>query len=145
MSSAAGQGLLDMDSTPTALFDGLFAVTLFTEDLAATRAFYADVLGLPFVFADDNSAVFRVGGTLVNLLRVEAADELVTPAPVAGPGHGARALFTAHVPDVDATVAELGRRGVPVLNGPVDRPWAPRTAAFADPAGTRWEGAGPAS
>ena len=142
MTPAPAPGPEGMDP---ALFDQLFAVTLFTEDLPATRAFYADVLGLPFVFADENSAVFRVGGTLVNLLRVEAADELVTPAPVGGPDRGARALFTAHVDDVDATVAELARRGVPVLNGPVDRPWGPRTAAFADPAGNVWEVAGPAA
>ena len=119
MTSAHGQGLQGMDP---ALFDQLFAVTLFTEDLTSTRAFYADVLGLPFVFADDDSAVFRVGSTLVDLLRVEAADELVAPAAVGGPDRGARALFTAHVADVDATVAELARRGVPVLNRPVDRP-----------------------
>ena len=133
-----------MENSPAALVDGLAAVTLFTEDLAKSRAFYADVLGLPFVFADEDSAVFRLGGTLVNLLRVEAAEELVTPAPVGGAGRGARALFTAHVPDVDATVAELARRGVTPLNGPVDRPWGPRTAAFADPAGNVWELAGPA-
>ena len=146
MSSARWQGLQGMDAeTPaTALVDGLAAVTLFTEDLPATRAFYAEVLGLPFVFADDDSTVYRLGGTLINLLRVEAADELVTPAAVAGPDRGARALFTTHVADVDATAAELGRRGVPLLNGPVDRPWGPRTAAFADPAGNVWEIAGPA-
>jgi catechol 2,3-dioxygenase-like lactoylglutathione lyase family enzyme len=131
-----------MDTAP--LVEGLAAVTLFTEDLPATRAFYADVLGLPLVFEDDHSAAFRSGGTVVNVLRVEHADELVTPGPVGGPGRGARALFTTHVADVDATAAELTRRGVVLLNGPVDRPWGPRTAAFADPAGNVWEIAGPA-
>ena len=144
MSSGAWPGLQDMDTAPTALFDDLFAVTLFSEDLPASRAFYGEVLGLPFVFSDDHSAVFRVGATLVNLLQVEQADELVTPSPVAGPGQGARAMFTAHVDDVDATVAELARRGVTVLNAPVDRPWGPRTAAFADPGGNVWGVAGPA-
>ena len=127
-----------------ALVEDLAVITLFTEDLPATRAFYADVLGLPLEFEDDNSAVYRLGAAMVNVLRVEAADQLVTPAPVAGPGHGARALLTTHVTDVDATAAELVRRGVELLNGPVDRPWGPRTAAFADPAGNVWEIAGPA-
>jgi len=146
MSSGGWQGLQGMDTeSPTAaLVDGLAAVTLFTEDLTATRAFYADVLGLPFVFADDDSVVYRIGGTLINLLRVEAADEVVAPAPVGGPDRGTRALFTTHVADVDATAAELTRRGVRLLNGPVDRPWGTRTAAFADPAGNVWEVAGPA-
>ena len=70
---------------------GLGAITLFTEDLPATRAFYADVFGLELVFEDDDSAAYRFGGaTVLNLLRVEAAGELITPAPVAGPGQGAR-------------------------------------------------------
>jgi uncharacterized glyoxalase superfamily protein PhnB len=28
---------------------------------------------------------------------------------------------------------------VALLNGPIDRPWGRRTAAFADPAGNVWE------
>jgi catechol 2,3-dioxygenase-like lactoylglutathione lyase family enzyme len=134
---------MDTAPPPTALLEGLAVVTLFTEDLAAARDFYAEVLGLPLDFEDADSVVVRTGGTLVNLLRVEEADELVAPAPVGGPGRGARALFTTHVRDVDATAAELARRGVTLLNGPVDRPWGPRTAAFADPAGNVWEIAGP--
>jgi len=133
-----------MDTRTAPPFSGLHALTLFTEDLPATRAFYADVFGLELLVTDDDSAAYRFGGTILNLLRVEAADELVTPAPVGGPGAGARALLTIAVDDVDATAAELGRRGVPLLNGPVDRPWGPRTAAFADPAGNVWEIAGPA-
>ena len=39
-------------------------------------------------------------------------------------------------------VAEFASRGVELLNGPVDRPWGVRTAAFADPAGHIWELAG---
>jgi catechol 2,3-dioxygenase-like lactoylglutathione lyase family enzyme len=144
MSSAGWQGLLTMTS-PAALFEGLAAVTLFAEDLPASRAFYGEVVGLPLVFEDAHSAVYRFGGTVLNLLRVEQADELVTPAAVGGPDRGARALFTTHVEDVDATAAELTRRGVRLLNGPVDRPWGPRTAAFADPAGNVWEIAGPAA
>ena len=37
----------------------------------------------------------------------------------------------------------LAERGVALLNGPVDRPWGIRTAAFADPAGHVWEIAAP--
>ena len=123
----------------SALFDGLAAVTLFTEDLPASRAFCADVLGLELVFSDADSAAYRLGGTVLNLLRVEAAGELVTPLPVGGPGQGARAMFTLPVEDTDAACAELTRRGGTLLNGPIDRPWGLRTAAFADPAGTVWE------
>ena len=121
------------------------AVTLFVEDLPAARAFYGDALGLPHVFEDDDSTVFRFANLLVNLLRVEAADELVSPLPVGNRDAGVRAQFTLEVEDVDAQCAELTGRGVTLVNGPQDRPWGIRTAAFADPAGHVWELAGPLS
>jgi lactoylglutathione lyase len=117
------------------------AITLFTEDLAATRQFYADVFDLPVYFEDDSSAVFRFGATLINLLDVSAAPELIDPAPVAAPD-GARFQLTLEVEDVDAICADLKERGVTLLNGPMDRPWGLRTASFRDPAGHLWEIAG---
>ena len=51
--------------------------------------------------------------------------------------------LTVQVDDVDATCAALAERGVRLLNGPMDRPWGIRTAAFADPAGHVWEIAAP--
>ncbi len=119
------------------------AVTLFTEDLAETKRFYGEVFGLAAMFEDEDSAVFRFGGTLINLLRAEAAPELVAPAAVAGPEAGIRAQFTLTVDDVDAMCQDLATRGVTLLNGPVDRPWGIRTAAFRDPGGHVWELAGP--
>ena len=118
---------------------GIGAITLFAEDLAATREFYERAFGLPVVFEDPNSAVFKFGATLINLLDVREAAELVAPASVGGPDAGARMQFTINVEDVDATCADLERRGVRLLNGPMDRPWGIRTAAFADPAGNVWE------
>ena len=47
--------------------------------------------------------------------------------------------FTIAVGDVDAMCAELSKRGVRLLNGPIDRPWGIRTASFRDPAGYIWE------
>lgn len=118
---------------------GIAAITLFVEDLAAARQFYLDVFGLPVFFENDDSAVFRFGDTLVNLLRIGQASELIGPAPVAGREAGARFQFTVEVDDVDAMCAKLSARGVELLNGPVNRPWGPRTASFMDPAGHIWE------
>ncbi len=118
---------------------GLGALTLFVEDLDSSASFYRDVLGLPAVHEDENSTVFDLRGTLVNLLRAEAARELVAPASVAPPGAGVRMQLTAWVDDVDGVCAVLRYRGVELLNGPVDRPWGKRTAAFADPSGVVWE------
>jgi catechol 2,3-dioxygenase-like lactoylglutathione lyase family enzyme len=115
------------------------AITLFADDLAATRQFYLDVFDLPLVFEDQASAVFRFGDTLVNLLSTANAPELVAPAMVAGPDAGPRSVLTVEVDDVDAKCDELRDRGVELLNGPMDRPWGVRTASFRDPAGHIWE------
>jgi catechol 2,3-dioxygenase-like lactoylglutathione lyase family enzyme len=122
-----------------AALPGLGALTLFVDDLDSSASFYRDVLGLKSVYQDTNSTVFDLGNTLVNLLRVEAAGDLIAPAAVAPAGVGARMQLTAWVEDVDAVCQLLRSRGVEMLNGPLDRPWGKRTAAFLDPSGTVWE------
>jgi catechol 2,3-dioxygenase-like lactoylglutathione lyase family enzyme len=118
---------------------GIHAVTLFVEDLVSTKSFYEEVFRLPLIFEDSVSAVFKLESTLINLLSISEAPELIGPAPVASADAGARLQFTIEVDDVDAMCAELSRRGVELLNGPMDRPWGIRTACFRDPAGHIWE------
>ena len=118
---------------------GIFAITLFVEDLQAAKQFYLRVFNLPVEFEDDNSAVFKFGDTLINLLKTTAAPELIEPAQVASREAGSRFVFTIQVEDVDAMCAELTARGVELLNGPMDRPWGIRTASFMDPDGHIWE------
>jgi len=115
------------------------AITLFVEDLDASKRFYETTFGLHVVFEDENSVVFKMGGTLINLLKIESADELVAPAQVARRDAGSRNVFSIEVDDVDAMCIELVARGVTLLNGPVDRSWGIRTASFQDPAGHIWE------
>jgi catechol 2,3-dioxygenase-like lactoylglutathione lyase family enzyme len=118
---------------------GIAAITLFVEDLDEAKRFYGDVFGLAVVFEDENSAVFRFGETLVNLLKTSEAPGLVDPATVAPRDGGVRFQFTLEVQDVDAMAEELKRRGAELVNGPMDRPWGIRTASFRDPAGHLWE------
>jgi catechol 2,3-dioxygenase-like lactoylglutathione lyase family enzyme len=118
---------------------GINAITLFVEDLEATKEFYGRVFDLPVFFEDDDSAVFQFGGALVNLLKTSAATELIEPARVGARDAGSRFQFTIEVDDVDAMYAALVARGVTLLNGPMDRPWGIRTASFMDPAGHIWE------
>jgi catechol 2,3-dioxygenase-like lactoylglutathione lyase family enzyme len=129
----------DNEAATTAWPGGIAAITLFVEDLDAAKRFYGDVFRLPVDFEDDNSAVFRFGETLVNLLASSEAPSLVAPAAVAAPDAGVRFQFTLGVDDVDAMSAELEARGVELLNGPMDRPWGIRTASFRDPGGHIWE------
>ena len=118
---------------------GIFAITLFVEDLQAAMQFYGKVFGLPVDYEDNNSAVFKFGNTFINLLKITEADALIEPAKVASREAGHRFVFTISVDDVDAMCAELTARGVELLNGPMDRPWGIRTASFIDPGGYIWE------
>ena len=127
------------EAAPARWPGAIAAITLFVEDLEAAKRFYADVFRLPVDYEDDNSAVFRFGETLVNLLAVGEAPSLVAPAAVAAADGGVRFQFTLGVDDVDAMSAELEARGVELLNGPMDRPWGIRTASFRDPGGHIWE------
>ena len=123
--------------------DNIAAMTLFVEDPKRSKTFYRDAFGLPVHFEDDNSVVFRFRDTLINLLQVPAARELIGPAVVASREAGSRFQFTIEVDDTDVVCAELARRGVTLLNGPMDRSWGVRTASFTDPDGHIWEIGGP--
>jgi len=124
-----------MDSWP----GGISAITLFVENLEDAKVFYREVFGLPVMFEDEASTVFDFGNTIINLLMVDAATELIEPAAVAKRDVGSRVQFTIEVDDVDQVCAELANRGVELLNGPIDRPWGIRTASFTDPGGHIWE------
>lgn len=117
----------------------IWAITLFVENLDETKQFYQQVFGLPVEFEDDTSAVFKFGNTMINLLTITEAPELIAPATVAPREAGARQQFTIKVDDVDAVCAQVTSRGVELLNGPIDRPWGIRTACFQDPGGHIWE------
>jgi lactoylglutathione lyase len=114
-------------------------VELFYPDLAAAKAFYQDFFGLPVDREDDTSVSFVIGELVVHLLTKDSAQTLVEPLPVADSGTGARACFTIGVLDVDAVCSELAAQGFKPINGPVDRPWGPRAAYFADPGGYVFE------
>ena len=135
MESSAGDSATGVAAWP----GGIAAITLFVEDLDEAKRFYGEVFELPVVYEDENSAVFRFGETLVNLLQASEAPGLVDPAIVADHEAGVRFQFTLEVQDVDAMAEELQRRGVELLNGPIDRPWGVRTASFRDPGGHIWE------
>jgi catechol 2,3-dioxygenase-like lactoylglutathione lyase family enzyme len=115
------------------------AITMFVEDTQRSRAFYERVFGLSPIYEDQNAVAFRFENMVVNLLKTPAAHELIGPARVAGPDAGSRFQLTIGVDDTDAVCEELAARGVDLLNGPMDREWGLRTAAFADPDGHIWE------
>jgi catechol 2,3-dioxygenase-like lactoylglutathione lyase family enzyme len=113
------------------------AITLFVDDPQRSKAFYERALDLETIFEDENSAVLKLDNTILNFLQRGEAPGLVEPAAVAEADTGSQLQFTIWVDD--ASCAQLAERGVALLNGPVDRPWGVRTAAFADPDGFVWE------
>ena len=123
----------------SALPTSIGAITLFSEDPQRSKAFYERVFGLAPIYEDDDAVAFRFDETIVNLLRTSSAHSLIEPAAVAAPGAGSSFQLTIWVGDADAACAVLATRGVELLNGPVDREWGMRTAAFADPDGHVWE------
>lgn len=115
------------------------AITLFVADAQRSKAFYEKVFDAPVVHEDEVAVAFRLDNTIVNLLELPSARELIYPAVVAGAEAGSRLQLTIWVENADAVSAELATRGVELLNGPEDREWGVRTACFADPDGHIWE------
>jgi catechol 2,3-dioxygenase-like lactoylglutathione lyase family enzyme len=123
----------------TIAVDHINAISLFVEDLQAAKAFYVDVFGVDVIYEDESAVAVRFENLILNLLRVESAQEIVAPGRVAARDSGSRFQFAIWVPDVDAVCNQLRERGVKLLAGPVDRAWNMRTANFVDPAGHSWE------
>lgn len=115
------------------------AITLFVEDLPRSKLFYEEVFGSPVIYEDESSAAFKFENTIINLLKIPAARDLIEPGAVASREAGARFQLTIWVDDADAVCAELEARGVALLNGPMNREWGMRTASFTDPGGHIWE------
>jgi len=115
------------------------AITMFIEDTQRAKAFYEQVFGKQAVHEDEDAVAFGFENMVVNLLRASAARELIAPAPVGDADTARRFQLTVWVEDTDAVCAQLAARGVELLNGPIDREWGMRTAAFADPDGHVWE------
>jgi catechol 2,3-dioxygenase-like lactoylglutathione lyase family enzyme len=116
------------------------AITMFIEDPKRSKAFYVSVFEVTPIYEDENAVAFQFENTVVNLLQASRpAEELIAPAKVAGAESGSRFQLTIWVEDVDAVCEELRRRGVELLNGPMDREWGMRTASFTDLDGHIWE------
>ena len=108
------------------------AITLFVENPRRSQSFYEEVFDLSAIYEDGDSAGFKFDNTIVNLLRIPAARELIDPGAVASREAGSRFQLTIWVDDADAVCVEL-------LNGPMNREWGMRTASFTDPDGHIWE------
>ncbi len=117
----------------------LDAITMFIDDTRRSKAFYERVFDVKTIYEDEDAVTFEFENLVVNMLRAPAAHELIAPAPVGAADTPRRFQLTIGVQDTDAVCEHLAARGVALLNGPMDREWGVRTAAFADPDGHIWE------
>jgi lactoylglutathione lyase len=115
-------------------------VVLFVADLDRAKAFYRDTLGLGIKFEDQDSAALELEPTMLHLLSIAGAQDLLSNEVVAV-RHPTVSSFqlVAFVEDVDALYADLVARGVEFVRKPTDRSWGFRTAHFKDPDGNIWE------
>src|SRR4051812_20829962 len=118
---------------------GIGAITVFVADRLRSKDFYQSVFRARLLHEDEASVVFDLGNTMLNLLEIPFSEDLLAPAVAGAPTSGPRSMLSIWVDDVYAVCADLERAGVALMNGPIDREWGKRTAAFTDPDGTFWE------
>lgn len=70
------------------LLDAILETALYVDDLARSKAFYAEELGLPLLLENRRMCAFDVGGrgVLLLFLRGASADDMATPGGTI-PGH----------------------------------------------------------
>ena len=81
------------------------AITLFVDDPQRSKSFYQEVFDAPVIYEDEDAAAFAFENTIVNLLKIPAARELIDPGSVASREDGARVQLTVWAGDVDAACA----------------------------------------
>jgi catechol 2,3-dioxygenase-like lactoylglutathione lyase family enzyme len=126
---------------------GILETVLYAKDLAATEAFYRDVLGLePFVSAAGRHLFYRCGDQVLLIFNPEATrippppDALpVPPHGAEGPGH---VCFRATAVEIDIWISRLGAKGV-VIEADFEWPGGGRSIYFRDPTGNCLEFAEP--
>jgi len=116
------------------------AVVLFVADLDRAKTFYRDTLGLQMKYEDQESAGFDFDPTLLLLVSIAGAQDLLSREAVAvrRPA-GSSSQLVAFVDDVDGLYTDLVAQGVEFVRKPIDREWGLRTAHFKDPDGNIWE------
>ena len=70
------------------------AITLFVDDPRRSQSFYQEVFDLPVIWEDEDSAAFRFENTIVNLLKIRSARDLIEPGSVADREAGSRFQLT---------------------------------------------------
>ena len=126
---------------------GILETVLYAKDLAATEAFYRDVLGLePFVSAVGRHLFYRCGNQMLLIFNPEATKIPPPPDALPVPPHGAQGpghvCFRASAAELDSWASHLRGKGV-AIEADFEWPGGGRSIYFRDPAGNCLEFAEP--
>jgi catechol 2,3-dioxygenase-like lactoylglutathione lyase family enzyme len=96
-----------------------------TQDIAAAKRFYGDVLGLQVVM--DHGWLTTYGSSAAMNVQVSFASQGGSDTPVPD--------LSIEVDDVDAALRKMTSAGFPIEYGPADEPWKVRRFYVRDPFG----------
>src|SRR5215218_169218 len=120
-------------STRTLQMPNFSFVLLYVENPPASASFYADLLGCPIVDSSPTFAMLPLSnGVMLGLWSRKS----VEPAATAHAGAGEVAFTVEDAAAVKATFADWKRRGLPILQEPVQMDFG-HTFVAADPDGHR--------
>jgi len=113
-------------------------VTILSDNVPLLVQFYRDVLGFDVKLEQGEFVEFESEGVRFAVyprpMMQEWTDDSSFKEPVSG--HSFELAFPLDTPEgVDATYAEIVKRGAKPIKAPADMPWGQRTAFFADPDG----------
>jgi lactoylglutathione lyase len=105
-----------------------------------SKEFYEQIFDVVGVDEGQGTVIFQFGNRFLRLLRREEAEsEMLGQVPVGDARLGATVQLALSIEDADALCRELAVRGISIVYGLVDRPWAVRSAAVVDPDGHVWQ------
>lgn len=108
---------------------GLFYIEIIASDLAASKHFYADILGWQLHTDEPGVAGYYFGSSYLVILQ---DNRPAVERHYAGGIHA-----EVQVDDLDAEYARLQEHGVAV-SAIEERPWGERNFSFSDPDGYKW-------
>jgi predicted enzyme related to lactoylglutathione lyase len=112
---------------------------LLVNDFSASFHFWHDIVGLTLIYKDDSGGVyayFQAGSSRLELLNADYFASSLGSARSAPRQEGYRGVIVFQVDDVDATYADLVKRGASPLAPPQDRSqWFCRSAHLLAPDG----------
>ena len=108
---------------------------LLCRNMAKTKAFYRDVMGLAIEHDSENWVSFRIGATLLTL-KPRGPSIAWDDGPIHEGSAAVQLAFRVPPPAVDTCFEELKAHRIPILREPTDLPsWRHRTLFFRDPEG----------